>query len=400
MDTPFTTPARREVLREHLYRELTKDAYAPEERRLWADRLRRLLDGKIKIEITCHLADVRLGAHASTLSDRSVIAEEGGGTVPIRIHQLNEEFIDELNEPEAPSGEESGGGTPSDDTEAPQSKAPFADDADLRMGPEPDEVRPTPSASKGSIFVAKQAVPPADSTKEREPTPRAIRPRVLLGTAAGAYGKPHEVWLDPNLPDQNLPNPHISITGETGSGKTQAIKAIVSEPGAQGLPALILDFKDDYSDETFIGAEDFRLYDASFESLPFNPLTPAVDKRQDFVNPSQHIYQVSNIIKRIYKLGDQQAFRLREAIKHAYDISGISLRPGLLAAGTTFPPFDNVREELLEDKANEPLLGRLSPIFDLGLFRTDEARSTLDDFLHASSVIRLGQLPSDEVKTP
>ena len=221
---------------------------------------------------------------------------------------------------------------------------------------------------------------------------------MLLGTAAGTYGKPRDVWFDPNLPGQNLPNPHISITGETGSGKTQATKAIVSELGAQGLPALILDFKDDYSDESFITAEDFRLYDASFESLPFNPLTPAVDKRQDLINPSQHIYQVANIIKRIYKLGDQQAFRLREAIKRAYDLSGISLPPGPLAAGTTFPPFDNVREQLLDDKANEPLLGRLSPIFDLGLFRTDAAQSTLHDFLHASSVIRLGQLPSDEVK--
>ena len=59
-DELITTPARREVLREHLYRELTKNAYLPKERRLWADRLRRLLAGEVKTEVCCHLSDVRL----------------------------------------------------------------------------------------------------------------------------------------------------------------------------------------------------------------------------------------------------------------------------------------------------------------------------------------------------
>ena len=33
----------------------------------------------------------------------------------------------------------------------------------------------------------------------------------------------------------------------------------------------------------------------------------------------RHIHQLSDIIKRIYRLGDQQAFRLREAIKESYE---------------------------------------------------------------------------------
>ena len=129
-----------------------------------------------------------------------------------------------------------------------------------------------------------------------------------------------------------------------------------------------------------------------------NPLIPAIDKRQDLINPAQHVYQVADIIKRIYKLGDQQAFRLREAIKRAYERAGISLRPGTLPAGKSFPAFDVVQRELLDDKANEPLLGRLSPIFDLGLFAAEAEQSNFEGFLQVSSVIRLGQLPSDEVK--
>ena len=397
-DELITTPARREVLREHLYRELTKEAYTPEDRRLWADRLRRLLDGKVKIDVTSHIVHVRLGAHASTLRDRSVVAREGDATIPIRIHQLNEEDIEELVEPKAPSGDDMGGEGPGEGSQDPTYPGLSIDDSDRPTETDSDRTEPTSSFVATPGLGARPAHQSSVAPKDAQLAAKPSRPRVLLGTAPGTYGKPYDVWFDPNLPGHNLPNPHISITGETGSGKTQVTKTIISELGAQDLPALILDFKDDYSDDTFIAAEGFRLYDASFESLPFNPLTPAVDKRQNLINPSQHIYQVANIIKRIYKLGDQQAYRLREAIKRTYDLSGISLRPEPLTETKSFPPFDDVHGQLLNDKANEPLLGRLSPIFDLGLFRTDETASTFDEFQNVSAVIRLGQLPSDEVK--
>lgn len=393
----ITTPARREVLREHLYRELSKGAYSAQERKLWVNRLRHLLDGGVKVEVGCHLVIVRLGAHGSTLQDRSVIAEEGEERVPIRIHELNEEIIEELRRRDPISGDDSEDTRTSEGANVERRRASTTRSGTTRL-----ESAPADLAVRGGEIPEpspKQPVSPATGSKtETESALQGMRPQVLLGTAAGRYGTPQDIWFDPNRAGQKLPNPHISITGESGSGKTQAIKAIVSELGKQGLPALILDFKDDYSDESFTAAEKFRVYDASFESLPFNPLTPPSDRRQNLIKPSQHIYQVENIIKRIYRLGDQQAYRLREAMKQAYQAAGISLQPSALSAGTRFPAFDKVQEQLLDEKGNESLLGRLSPIFDLGLFRTDAEQSNLDEFLKGSAVIRLGQLPSDEVK--
>ena len=331
-DELITTPARREVLREHLYRELTKGMYSPKERKLWADRVRRLLDGAVNAEVGCHLIDVRLGADASTLRDRTVVAQDGADSISTRVHELNEELIGIRQAPQLPAGDGSDGGQPTGRQGVEGQESPAPTDGFAVVPAESGPRAPQPKI--GAEEVPKSS---ATATAGNEATPEAVRPRALLGTAPGAYGKPREVWFDPNLPGQQLPNPHISITGETGSGKTQATKAIVSELGEQGLPALILDFKDDYSNEAFTATEGFRLYDVGFNSLPLNPLIPAIDRRQDLINPSQHVYQLADIIKRIYKLGDQQAFRLREAIKRAYASAGISLRPGPLPSGKSFP---------------------------------------------------------------
>jgi hypothetical protein len=393
----ITTPARREVLREHLYRELTKGAYSPEERKLWADRLQRLLDGQVKAHVGCHLIDVRLGVDSSTLQDRTLVAEDGEESIPTRVRELNEESIAALTAPaQPPAGQQQ-----PDGEEPPPSTATAAEPAAGKSQRDAAQEAAAADVTETEVTEDSQGVEqPAGAEAALAPTQAESepRPRALLGSAPGTYGKPREVWFDPNLPGQKLPNPHLSITGETGSGKTQATKAIVSELQQQGLPVLILDFKDDYSDSSFIDAEGFRLYDASYSPLPFNPLTPAIDQRQDLINPSHHIHQLTDIIKRIYKLGDQQAFRLREAIKRAYETAGIGLRPAPLEPDKPFPAFEAVQQQLVDDKANEALLGRLSPIFDLGLFATGAEQTNFEEFLHSSAVIRLGQLPSDEVK--
>lgn len=385
-DELITTPARREILREHLYRELTKGAYSPAERKLWADRLQRLLDGSVTTELRCHLIDVRLGVDTESLMNRSVVAHEGEDAIPVEITELNERQIEVLIPPEPPepeAEEEGEAGRP----------GPAAHGLPPPTPGHPEEPSAGPPAE-----VAEPPKPQPQTTQPGRATAGAERPRALLGTAPGEYGKLREIWFDPQAPEDRLPNPHMMITGETGSGKTQAIKAILAEMRPFDVPALILDFKDDYSEVLYAETEGLGVYDPSDQSLPFNPLAPAVDLRSGRVNPTHHVHQLTDIIKRIYRLGDQQAYRLREAMKAVYEAAGMPMRAFVPGPGQSYPPFESVQDELREDKDNQALLGRMSPIFDLGLFSSGAQLNDFATVAERNTVIRLAQLPGDEVK--
>lgn len=362
-DELMTTPARREIVREHLFRELSKPAYSADERRFWSEKVQDALEGAIPVEIRCRLVDVRLGAQSSSLVNSEYHISEDP-SLKVWLTQLNEDGVAALA-------------------------------AEVEPGFVPDiptvESSSISEVPKNEIANDASAILPIDLTEQS-------RLRVFLGTSKGTYGTEIEAWYDPALPSDPLPNPHISITGETGSGKTQATKSLISELSAQGIPSLIFDFKDDYSTEPFVTDENVRLYDASWEGLPFNPLRPPSDPLSGRTNVAHYVHQISEILKRIYKLGDQQAYRLREGLKIAYVEAGIPWNASTYDASWNLPSFESLQHILVADKANEALLGRLSPIFDLGLFATAGVTGDLGSFLEASSVIRLSQLPGDEVK--
>jgi len=380
-DEVITTPARREILREHVFRELTKGRYSPEDRKRWVEVAERLFAGAMPATtLHVHLIQVQLGVDSASLApERTVQARDGALMVPVTITHLNESEVDALRAAEPP-----------DLPEEPGPEEPGPDGPSQPHGGEPVAQSQPPPSSEGGAAEA-PSEPDEPGPEER------TRPRAFLGEAPGTYGKPIEVWFDPQRPDKPLPNPHMAITGETGSGKTQAAKAVLRDLVPLGLPALILDFKDDYSQIDYVETEGLRLYDASFGGLPFNPMTPAIDPRSGRASPIGHIHQLSDIVKRIYKLGDQQAFHLREAMKETYTIQGIGLQPFIPAEGQVYLPFDAIRD-VLQREGHDALLGRLSPVFDLGLFATSEETTALVDLLGEPAVIRLSQLPGDEVK--
>lgn len=388
----ITTPARRELLREHAFRELTKPTYDAAVRRAWADRLERLFAGDVPAQVACELVEVRLGVDSGSLEQRDARAESGGELVHLRVTQLNEAGVDALRQKAAetpPESDENDGGsgatstpgTPPSDSPTERDTSPAADSPTLLSVEQTAGAQPIRAPANA---------PASDSDA-------AVRPRALIGEASGAYGRAREVWFDPQLPSRPLPNPHMMVTGETGSGKTQAVKAVLRDLRKSSVPALVLDFKDDYSQTDYATAEAMNVSDASLGGLPFNPMTPAVDPQTGRVAILNHIHAFSEIVKRIYTLGDQQTYRFREALKELYQGAGISLQPFVPSNTQRFPAFDDLRSTLEQKKENDALLGRLSPIFDLQLFGADDGKS-FASVVDGSSVIRLSQLPGDESK--
>ncbi|WP_432049459.1 ATP-binding protein [Verrucosispora sp. NA02020] len=387
-DELITTPARREVLRENVYRELAKRSHDASDRKAWASAAQQLFEGELPFTVDLHLVEVSIGVDSESLrSTRRVAARAADGVgFPLTVTHLNESGVEVLRASPPPQDE-------------PQSERLLAE---LRIAPQPnaDTGAPTSVDSRHPASVRQATATLTTGAARSEASPAvADRPRAYLGQAPGQYGKPIEVWYDPQRPDRPLANGHIAITGETGSGKTQATKAILHDlmaPPAE-LPVLILDFKDDYTGTEYTSTERLSMFDASMGGLPFNPLVPPVDPTTGRANPMSHVHQLVGILKRIYKLGDQQAYTLREAIKETYSILGIEGKPFTPEPDQSYLPFDTIRE-VLERDGHGPLVGRLSPIFDLDLFGDGDRGDTLEGLLDGRSVVRLSQLPGDEVK--
>ena len=210
---------------------------------------------------------------------------------------------------------------------------------------------------------------------------RDDRPRASLGIAGG-----QQVWYDPYLPACRLENPHLLITGQTGGGKTQGAKAILAGLREAGITPLVIDFKGDWSAPDAFGVEWARDLDlpvyapkAGHLQLPFNPLAPPFD---DFV---------VQLLQRIWRLGDQQAQRLTQAIAAAYEEDEVPIGVFRPRGRTVYPTFDDVRRHL---DPGDSALSRLARFFRLNLFAA--SGNGFGALLERGAVIRLSHLPGDE----
>jgi len=380
-----TSPARRELLRANAFRELSKSRYDGDARRHWVEAIEAALARQTAVSVTAHLVDVRIGANPATLPDPVVVLADNDISIAVTV--LNEREVKELSPPDPPAPEPP---EPAPEEPSLPTGGTEATTIDRLASTSSQQASPEPAAATTSEMDTK-------TPSRVESEPHSGRPIALLGTAEAAYGQLEAIDFDPEKPEDELPNSHISITGETGSGKTQATKAILRAlMGEHRLPGLILDFKDDYSAPEYTQAEGLTVQDASYGGLPFNPLEPAIDPQSGRVAPMGHIHQVGEILKRVYRLGDQQTFHLRETIKASYEAAGLKTSAHVPANDIRWPTLDDVRP-VLSAAGHDALLGRLSPIFDLGLF-TDPGDANLSDLLDGQVVVRLSQLPGDQVK--
>jgi hypothetical protein len=217
-----------------------------------------------------------------------------------------------------------------------------------------------------------------------------IEPRALIGTT------PSETLIEwaPLDPRKPLPNAHMVIVGAAGSGKTQAIKGILKEMSERGVSTLVLDFKDDYTDDETIKTLGSLLWDVR-KGLPFNPL--ALPEGQ--VQVLDIVYSLKGILEKVYSLGDQQAVALKSAIEQAYGSAGLSLNASASESGGAVAPTMAAVRTILQGSgtANSALLNRLSALFDFDLFKPDAAG--FQAMLKGPGVIRFTGLPQEELKS-
>jgi hypothetical protein len=138
-----------------------------------------------------------------------------------------------------------------------------------------------------------------------------------------------------------------------------------------GFPVCIFDFKNDYSERSFVKAIGLKVHDVRRHGIPFNPLMPsASDDGQ--AQPIEHIFTISGVLKRVFALGDRQTATLRDAMKEAFERRGINPQRWVDADSIRPPNFDDVVAILEEQKeARNPqaisLLDRIAPLFELSL---------------------------------
>jgi DNA polymerase III delta prime subunit len=189
-------------------------------------------------------------------------------------------------------------------------------------------------------------------------------------------------------------NPHLVVVGESGTGKTQTLKALIEESKSWGVGHVILDYHDEYRDIS-TKSVDIRY------GISINPLELSGKPEVDTA------YEIAGIFRRLGLVGgDQQEAIFRKAILRAYGIdSDRSMRPIPNLAPSSTPTFKEVKRCLNQLEATDShakrvvpaLLNRLGVIFDLGLF-SKPTTIPFDDLVRGTSTISLKTLPTEETR--
>lgn len=352
--------ARQAILRDQLYRAVAGRPYVPERRRRFVNILESLFaDGAV--EFTGLIV--------------KVMVESGGG------HQT----------PSAPKYSKGAGGD----------RIGYAELIETEVGPrvgggEARGKKPSQGALKGSTTVSPEDTPP--QAKAELVTATAAKGSAVSVRIGKAPDGTDVVWA-PGRAENPLNNFGLMVTGDSGAGKTQILRAVIDDVVRAGLPVCVFDFKNDYSSKEFAGALGLRVHDVDTRGLPFNPLA-LIGDADGLAQPIRLIHEVVGIVKRIFDLGEQQEARLRQGVQAAFEQSGIDPKARSKVAGLPkAPAFNDVFEALKQDlKRNEALLNRLSPLFDLDLFPSSDAATSFEDLLREGVVLDLHALPNDEIK--
>lgn len=254
----------------------------------------------------------------------------------------------------------------------------------------------------GSGLQRSGEIPEADDGAEPAQVPDDLRPsgdahggavRLLLGV--GEDGQPLEWVAGANS------NHNFMVTGSSGTGKTQLLKSMLWQARKQGLPALILDFKNDFApDAAFLQGARLDVQYVAYQGLPYNPLIPCEQILPHTGRPgypiSQHITGIVSAFQKTYGLGEQQAADLKSAIRSAFDEVGMPSFSVVERLPEAFPDFSAVGKHLRE--INRLAYNRLDPLFDLEIFREEYRDVPFNRLLGRGYVLDLSGIQSAPIQ--
>lgn len=396
--SPLVRP-RREVLREHLYTAVLRDA-DPEFMQRWYTLLNSVFSGETRVRLRGRVIHVRM---ASVASQPRQVCQSADG-VPVLIETMSAQDVGLALLPLGTQQPESASALPGVPGDAPALEPReiltrcAGRSTEQRLSA---EVRPP-----GRLDIADHVL--VSSMPGTQPAASAP----TLGTESGAalvHGTPERlsVLLGHERPGERpvswqpgaQSNGFFIILGASGSGKTETLKVLTEGIHTSGVPVLILDF---HGDVKIDGVRSEVLSHAPSSQLGINPME--LDAQDADHGPYMQRQELRELLARAVQLGHRQSAVLKDALSEVYRRRGI-LDEDMSTWGReppTLAEVDGLLSEWLQDDEHKSLRASIEgcravveSLFENPLFRRSR-RLSVDEILSKGVRLDLHALSDGE----
>lgn len=236
-----------------------------------------------------------------------------------------------------------------------------------------------------STEIAKTSIEPPSLTP--------LAPFVKIRLGKSSEGMP--LFWNPS----ELPNPHIILTGQPGSGKTQSLMTMVTRLWQEHrVPSLLFDFQGEYKDKSdFIQETQAQVISIIEEGIHFNPLDPGMDTDHPGrrLNYRYFSYEFVDSIHNIFsQIGIIQRSLLQKAIVDAFEKKGFTSDPDTW--NNDLPNLQQVKEILQEQSKErdgnhtniDKMLAQLNLFFEETIFQKED-RLPFERLLKQVTILQL-----------